>query len=581
MNEQSQPLQVDLPGVQNMRTHALMAERAKKEMEAALKIQAAYRGYNVRKSLKWGQPPPKSPEEFQPPKPPSSEVFTFTTTTSSLTTTIPSASHVPIVMQPRSVPEDTLMPWKQTGGDNYSVINVFTRQHQQLRDTLSQLSDRRRDEIRNLSSQPSPAITSQPSPAITSQHSTGKEQFSNNTEQVTPPKQSPPSYTPKSNSHTYDVVSMHSGSTMSFSEDSLCSNSPPPSRTQSQNSNPQSSTSQRGTPQNLSTHSQDTQQASPSKQESSNSSNKSVSSATISAITPPGSLSFVDSFSSPPHVHVPLATSYMERTDGRISPRSLELQHQAQLNHYEMTEQNLHHLNLVERTRDLSTAQQETVTLAQQLKAQEQAHKNELSELANKAKLEIEAIKKRVETDSMYSTERLRQLQEKADLQAKEHTKRLAVLQQDSERAAQEATLRLNEARSAATDAVIESAQQQIQTAHTIAISAATAATKEAVKEVLKHKESITSPPKSNDYESDFDPSTTQPETDANTSGSSKDTTLTPAQEEEGEDSDDGQQSSTHEVTEEINEVSPFFVLNLVTMCVHYILCIHYTMCTL
>ncbi len=541
-----------------MRVHALMAERTKEEMDAALKIQTAYRGYNVRKSFKWGDPPPKSPERPQPPIIPqtmNSEASTSVNITSSVTTTttttIPVATHSAVILRPPSVPEETVEPWKQTGGgDNHSVINIFTRQHQQLQDTLSQLSDRRRDEIRSFSSQLSPETTPK--------RSTADQPLRFSEEQITH-KQSPPSYTPTFDQTppTHDVVSLHSGSTVSFSQDSLYSNPSPPRSGESRNSHSQSHT-----PQNLSTHSLDSQQTPPSKQ-GSNLSDKSVST-TINAITPPGSLSFVDSFSSPPHPpsHVPPATGYTERVDGRVSPRSLELQHQAQLNHYEMVEQNLHHLTLVERTRDLSVAQQETVTLAQQLKAQEQVHKNELSELANKAKLEIVAMKKRVESDSMYSSERLRQLQEKADSQTKEHAKRLAELQQDSERAAQEATLRLNEARSAATNAVIESAQQQVHTAHSLAISAATAATKEAVREALRYNHG--SPSKTNEYESDFDPSTTQPESDIEKSdahentGSSKDTTLTPAFEEEegaqGSVLEESHDSSTHEVTEDIDE---------------------------
>ena len=52
----AQPPSTDLPGVRSIHDHALEAERARREEAAALKIQAAYRGYQVRKSLQWTLP---------------------------------------------------------------------------------------------------------------------------------------------------------------------------------------------------------------------------------------------------------------------------------------------------------------------------------------------------------------------------------------------------------------------------------------------------------------------------------------------------------------------------------------------
>ena len=217
---------------------------------------------------------------------------------------------------------------------------------------------------------------------------------------------------------------------------------------------------------------------------------------------------------------------------GRLSPRSLELEHQAQLHLYETVEENLRHLSHVDRVRDVSLAQQETAALAQQLQTQEQAHRSDLNALAAKAKLE--AGQKQLEAEA---AERMRRLEEQMSTKVQQHTQRIAEMQADSERAVREATLRLNEARSAATSAVVEAAQQQVQAAHTMAVSVATAATREAVKEALKHghPEDMGTV----EYASDFEPSTAHPDESGEESDqtshlegtgeeTSVDTTLTP-----------------------------------------------------
>ena len=50
------PPSFSLPGVQSVHRHAVLAEETRREAEAALRIQATFRGYRVRKSLHWQLP---------------------------------------------------------------------------------------------------------------------------------------------------------------------------------------------------------------------------------------------------------------------------------------------------------------------------------------------------------------------------------------------------------------------------------------------------------------------------------------------------------------------------------------------
>lgn len=55
-NEEGLTHHSELPGIHSVRAHAVLAEQARREDEAALRIQAAYRGYQVRRSLRWRLP---------------------------------------------------------------------------------------------------------------------------------------------------------------------------------------------------------------------------------------------------------------------------------------------------------------------------------------------------------------------------------------------------------------------------------------------------------------------------------------------------------------------------------------------
>ena len=541
VNEQGRT-PAELPGVHSMYEHALQTEQLRQQTEAAVKIQAAYRGHSIRKSLKWELPSGRTLNSIikganQLEKQAQSNQDERLYVVTSASSTLP-AQQLPVyssslaesgILEPHhhhhppSRPDPTpavLEPWKQGGGDSHSVINVFTRQQERLRETLSLLSDQKREEIRNMAARENAKETSPVHVTVSLSFDLSSIEGEDNQEQT---KHSSYSQVLESNSSFQDDGSVHSDSQLSapFSRDSLFSQpSPQASPHPSSQLSPQPIT----TTVDKSPPSQGQAGYSPS----SIASGVSVSSLEkeISAITPPGSPSFVESFSSHTGSHppsVPPTVGYSHSgppASGRLSPRSLELKHQAQLNLYETVEEHLRHVTHVERARDLSLAQQETVTLAEQFKTHEQAHKEDMDALASKAKKDIEVVQRHLEDESKNSSTRMRHLQEQVDLQMKEHSRRLAEMQEESAQAAREATHRLNEARSAATSAVIEAAQQQIQAAHTMAVSVAATATKEAVREAMKQdtvplvekEEQSVCEMEEPHYESDFDPSTMQPD---------------------------------------------------------------------
>lgn len=73
----------------------------------------------------------------------------------------------------------------------------------------------------------------------------------------------------------------------------------------------------------------------------------------------------------------------------RYSPNTLERQFHTELNQLESMEESMRQLTNMERTRAVSMAQQETVSLAQMLKARQQEHSKEMSVLELKAQREM------------------------------------------------------------------------------------------------------------------------------------------------------------------------------------------------
>ena len=350
-----------------------------------------------------------------------------------------------------SVPE---APWQQTGGDSHSVINIFTRQHEQLRESLAQLRSQKLAELREIQAAHGATSADISTVRPTSGGSRVDTTYSQTFEE------------PSQNED--DVMSQISDQ---FSQDSLVGTTPTHTVSQSHEQTASATHDSRylsSTQPTATVHSETTRE--------------------VSAITPPGSPSFVESFSDQqPPLKAP-AFKPQHLTAGRLSPRSLELKLQAELNLLESVEESMRHLSAVENTRAVSLAQRETVTLAQLLKSHQQTHEREVKSLAVKAKKEVEEAHKQFHQEAVLASEQVRKMREDAEAQAREQRTRLAQLQEESTQATQEATQQLVEARTQATAAVIGAARQQMQAAHDMAVSVATAATQQAIKSALKTK---------------------------------------------------------------------------------------------
>ena len=230
----------------------------------------------------------------------------------------------------------------------------------------------------------------------------------------------------------------------------------------------------------------------------------------VPAITPPGSPSFVDTFSADVSPLKPLpadtalpaaqhtATSSSDKspsisaagetsrgpTGGRLSPRSLSLKLQAELTLLETIEESMRQLATVEGSQALSTAQQETVTLAQLLDTQRQRHEGEISSVAARARaVEEERARGQAKAgeEGRAAVTELQRVREEMEEMGKQEAERIAHMEGEMTRRAQEATQQLAEVRAAASEAVINSARLQVEAAHNMAVSVATAAAREAV----------------------------------------------------------------------------------------------------
>ena len=350
-------------------------------------------------------------------------------------------------------------PWQKGGGDPLSVINIFTRERSHLHQTLSTLKSQKLSELRQLK-------TSTPR---SQDHTHSSEQPLRSSVEDVPSDYSYSLSFPSLHSSAHSVAgSTHSPSTYlkEFPASSAAYESAtlPHSHTVTPSPNSHSSQSH-STPV---TPPQTTVRADEE----------------IPAITPPGSPSFVSSFTTSSRSRPADQATPVTSTDphggaagGRLSPRSLGLKLQAELTLLETIEESMRHLSAVEGSRVVTSARQESLSLAELVERQRQDHEREMSLAASRAR-EVEEKRKREGERARQGEVEARRAREEAERREKE---RAAAAEEELIRQRREVSQQLAEARAAASQAVISSARLQVEAAQNMAVSVATAAAKEAV----------------------------------------------------------------------------------------------------
>ncbi|KAK3727166.1 hypothetical protein QZH41_015183, partial [Actinostola sp. cb2023] len=189
----------------------------------------------------------------------------------------------------------------------------------------------------------------------------------------------------------------------------------------------------------------------------------------------------------PPSIYFP------SRQGGdRMSPGSLDHRMMAELNRLEFMEESVRQLTDIERTKSVSLAQQETVSLAQILKAKQVSYAKEMEALQLKAKQEkmdaarqLDEVRHAAMTSSINAQESVAKVTAEAASAVANSTERLVKAQTEASRATTESAKRVEEARTEAARTLLEAANQQVADVRTVASSAASAAAQEAVRTTL------------------------------------------------------------------------------------------------
>lgn len=176
----------------------------------------------------------------------------------------------------------------------------------------------------------------------------------------------------------------------------------------------------------------------------------------------------------------------------RLSPGSLDMRLTAELNRLEYMEESVRQLTDVERTRAVSMAQQETVSLAQILKSKQLSHARDMENLRAKAREEaLEAAKqleeaRRAAADAAAgAAETIARVRLEAAASISESADRLVKVQSEAARTTAESAKHVEEARSSAARTLLDVARQQTVDTRGVAADAASAAAEAAVKSTM------------------------------------------------------------------------------------------------
>ena len=534
----------ELPGVKGLQEHALQSEKARQENEAAAKIQAVYRGYCVRKSLQWELPTRGTLGEVmqggrkggdgveEEEENAASDEGTLTPSVEGGFLQVDACDVIPSNAESQKDTSATLMhqhckptqtavpvvstePWKRDGGDSHSVINVFTRKHQQEWDCKNVVSvggGSQNGKAGPPRSGMPPCNTA--SPLSSASRGSGSLSYSGSFEDGT----ASPSAMQSSSSVSYaagemtgksirkegdclGVVLGASDLSDQCSRDSLLSDVSPVQKTPVSSWPTVTSTKQTLTP-------SDTR--SPANRAMANTEGRRLEvneDAGVSAITP-GSPSFVESFTDSYSRQRPIRPlpSYgtgggdedseepTAEKGGRFSPRSLELKLLAELSHWEVVTETVGHMTELERARAIARAQQAATDVAQMLKSQQPTREKEMENMSSKMmqdrRKDMEATRKHRDKAIQVSLKEERKVNEEVEKHMREQSTRLSHIEEQSNKAILDLAARLHEVRSR-THVVSGSSvpvEQMISAdmVRGIAESAATAATREAVSVVLE-----------------------------------------------------------------------------------------------
>ena len=403
-----------------------------------------------------------------------------------------------------------------------SVINILTRQKGHLEDTLLQLKTQKLSELRQLTT----SSSAHPSSHTPSDHT---HTSSDHTHTSHPPSEHTHTSSHPPSDHTHPAKLSHASSVdeqslsaqHSLSSVSQLSATPTPVH----HSSPPTVTPSQMTPSQAPSSPPHT--ATPSQHTVTPSQSSLPHEGDVPAITPPGSPSFVASFSagiSPvkstdntttglKSTPAPAAAGEPSRgpTGGRLSPRSLGLKLQAELTLLETIEESMRQLSAVEGTRALSTARQETVSLAQLLETQQHRHGRGLESARARAAGEERGKQQTASREEgAAALAELQRAREEVKRREEREDKRMASMKEEMAQRTLEATRELAETRAAASEAVINTARLQVEAAHNMAVSVATAAAKEAVSVALTGVSRPPDPPTvsgKTSYASDFEDS--------------------------------------------------------------------------
>lgn len=489
-----------LPGVGNMREHAEVSRKRVEEEAAAAKIQAAFRGYRVRRGMGGRSlrpdrlhtaPVPAAAVARVSPTYPHSGLGTPASVPArgiNLGTLPVSPQATPTKAQPSGpvlLATSPPLNLQAPVGDAYSVINVFNRQQEKLRETLG---------LRGASSLPQqqgPTHASSPLPKESHySYTTSFEQQSLRSEGD-----------PSRRAHSLGTGRTVTPPSVAISQSPYASNRSSPVLSKDP------ATPRQTTPINTPTFRKDVsalrQDVTNRAEEPEVGEDGSLSSLSNSLTTNEHTASLRTEPTRHSSKTSPGAVLEEPSPDGgRLSPRSLQLKLQTELNLLESVEESMRCLSSVDETRAVAMAQSETATVAQLLASEKQLHAQEVRAAKSMVEVAVEERRKEEEGKGREAlkeqVERVahdaRRLQEEATRKADEHAATLAKLQEDSTKVARDIAKQMAEAHSAATVAMVEAARQQMKAAQDMAASVAVAATKEAVKSALGRPEPLKTP---------------------------------------------------------------------------------------